>query len=265
MSNLTKLFDYNGSKITFRNDAGVAYINATQMAKPFGKRPNDYLVLPTTKILLEAITRKSCISNIQLVNIKRGSSATGGGTWLHEDVAIDFAQWLSIDFRLWCNDRIKELLTTGTTSIATSLPNTKQLAQMVIDAENAREKAELRLAEVMPRFDYVEKVFASANTFNANEIAQDFGMSAKAMNKKLHELGVHYKQGKIWMLYVQHRNKGFTKQITMMRNEKPVTHTVWTERGRAFIHVNINPEMRMSIAKKNETIHQIGTGLSPLN
>lgn len=30
-----------------------------------------------------------------------------------EDLALDFAQWLSVDFRLWCLDRIKELLTTG--------------------------------------------------------------------------------------------------------------------------------------------------------
>ena len=33
------------------------------------------------------------------------------GTWMCEDLILDFAQWLSRDFKLWCNDRIKELLT----------------------------------------------------------------------------------------------------------------------------------------------------------
>lgn len=36
---------------------------------------------------------------------------------MYEDIAIDFAQWLSIDFRLWCVDKIKELLLKGHTSI----------------------------------------------------------------------------------------------------------------------------------------------------
>jgi len=27
----------------------------------------------------------------------------GQGTWMHEDIALDFAQWLSVDFRLWCD------------------------------------------------------------------------------------------------------------------------------------------------------------------
>lgn len=76
-------------------------INATQMAKPFGKRPNDYLSLPSTNELLRAITRKLCISDNQLVITKAGSPQNGGGTWMHEDVALDFAQWLSVDFRLW--------------------------------------------------------------------------------------------------------------------------------------------------------------------
>ena len=36
---------------------------------------------------------------------------------MHEDVAMEFARWLSPEFAIWCNDRIKELLLTGTVSI----------------------------------------------------------------------------------------------------------------------------------------------------
>lgn len=36
---------------------------------------------------------------------------------MHEDVALDFAQWLSVDFRLWCLARLKELLMTGVTTV----------------------------------------------------------------------------------------------------------------------------------------------------
>ena len=36
---------------------------------------------------------------------------------MHEDVALEFARWLSPVFAIWCNDRCKELLLTGTVSI----------------------------------------------------------------------------------------------------------------------------------------------------
>jgi len=38
------------------------------------------------------------------------------GTWLHEDVALEYARWLSPAFAIWCNQRIKELLKYGFTA-----------------------------------------------------------------------------------------------------------------------------------------------------
>jgi hypothetical protein len=107
-----RIFNYNETPITF-SLGDTTMINATQMAKPFNKRPVDYLRLPSTNELISAIVRKSHISENQLVISKQGSTENGGGTWLHEDIALDFAQWLSVDFKLWCNDRIKELLRAG--------------------------------------------------------------------------------------------------------------------------------------------------------
>ena len=36
---------------------------------------------------------------------------------MHEDVALEFARWLSPAFAIWCNDRIKELLLNGQTNL----------------------------------------------------------------------------------------------------------------------------------------------------
>lgn len=59
--NTPVIYSYKGSEISFMSGENVL-INATQMAKPFGKRPNDYLVLPSTNQLISAITRKSGIA-----------------------------------------------------------------------------------------------------------------------------------------------------------------------------------------------------------
>lgn len=120
MNNKLQVFQYNGSNVTFNNGKNVM-VNATEMAKPFGKRPNDWLNLQSTKEFREAlaITRENGNSDYQVVTCS-GAPEYGGGTWLHEDLAIEFARWLSPAFAIWCNDRIKELLTTGMVSL--SLP-----------------------------------------------------------------------------------------------------------------------------------------------
>lgn len=106
-------FTYNGVKITFSIGKDV-YINATKMAKPFGKRPNDWLGLQATKDFLSAVSVTKNIGITELVITRRGnSSECKQGTWIHKDAAIEFARWLSPMFAIWCNDRILELLTNG--------------------------------------------------------------------------------------------------------------------------------------------------------
>lgn len=117
MSELSEIFSYNGNDVTFKTVDDVTYVNATEMAKYFNRRTNDYLSLVSTNALVKAITRKTGKSENQLVIKKTGMPVFGGGVWLHEDIAIDFAQWLSVDFKLWCTDKIKELLLKGHTSI----------------------------------------------------------------------------------------------------------------------------------------------------
>lgn len=58
--------------------------------------------------------RQICPS--ELVQVVKGGNVKQQGTWMHEDVAIEFARWLSPKFAIWCNDHIKELLTTGMTA-----------------------------------------------------------------------------------------------------------------------------------------------------
>ena len=90
----SKTFSYNGNEVLFDIKDDVM-VNATQLAKIYGKRPNDYLSLPATNQLINAITRKYGISENQLVISKAGSSHNGGGTWMHEDVALEFLSTLS--------------------------------------------------------------------------------------------------------------------------------------------------------------------------
>lgn len=72
MANLLK-YAYQGSEVTFSNGESVM-VNATQMAKAFGKRPHEWLRLPSTKEFLDelTITRKSLNVEYQAVITKKG-------------------------------------------------------------------------------------------------------------------------------------------------------------------------------------------------
>jgi len=83
-------------------------VNATEMAKPFSKRPIDWLRLPATIAYLDTLSevRKSHITFVKTV---KGNHADGTpqGTWMHEDVALEFARWLSPAFAIWCHHKIE--------------------------------------------------------------------------------------------------------------------------------------------------------------
>jgi hypothetical protein len=123
-------------------------INATEMARPFGKLPAQYLRLQSTHRLLQVIVCKKHIDDNQLVKSERGGITPA--TWIHEDIALDFAQWLSIDFKLWCNDRIKELLRHGFSATDHKVEELTDNPDLLISLltklkEERKEKEQLRL------------------------------------------------------------------------------------------------------------------------
>lgn len=84
---LSTIFNYNGNNVAFIKTSYGILINATDMARPYNKRPVDYLRQIYVNELVSTIVSQTHISEDQLVIKMRGSSENGGGTWLYEDVA----------------------------------------------------------------------------------------------------------------------------------------------------------------------------------
>ncbi|WP_144559579.1 Rha family transcriptional regulator [Shouchella miscanthi] len=110
-------------------------------------------------------------------------------------------------------------------------------AKAWIKEHEEKQQLELLAAEYEEKADYVDQILKSSGTMLVTQIAADYGLSAKALNKILHEEGVQRKVGKQWVLYNKHMNKGYTKSHTHIDdggNSRPNTH--WTQQGRLFIH-----------------------------
>lgn len=167
-------FIYNATQtpVSFEVGNGIM-VNATEMAKPFGKRPNDWLNLPSTKEFLTelSITRKNGNFDYQAVTTKTGAPETGGGTWLHEDAAIEFARWLSPKFAIWCNDRIKELLTKGHTELKVPQSFAEAL-QLAADQARKIEEQQKALQAAAPKVEFADTVASSDSSILVGELAK---------------------------------------------------------------------------------------------
>ena len=50
------------------------------------------------------------------------------------------------------------------------------------------------IGELKPRADYTDKILKNPGLVTITQIAKDYGMSGQEMNRKLHELGIQFKQ-----------------------------------------------------------------------
>ncbi|MDV3706672.1 hypothetical protein CMU55_19405 [Elizabethkingia anophelis] len=134
----------------------------------------------------------------------------------------------------------KKLKTGGFT-----LPQT--FAEALKLAANQAERIELQSIELRkqaPKVEYFNEVLQSESVYNTNQIAKELGMSAITLNRKLSDMKIQYKQSGTWLLYHVYQNKGFTKTKTHTYTDtegktQTSMQTVWTEKGRAFIHHSI--------------------------
>ena len=67
------VYDYKGSQISFMSGENTM-INATQMAKPFNKRTNDWLSLKQTNELIISLSAKTGIPATGLVIVNQGGT-----------------------------------------------------------------------------------------------------------------------------------------------------------------------------------------------
>jgi hypothetical protein len=94
-----KSLTFNGVVIVSRSEDN--YINATQLCQAGGKRFNNWFRMDSTKELINGLESETLISASQLVNIKKGNSGDfNQGSWIHPDLAIQLAQWISPSFAL---------------------------------------------------------------------------------------------------------------------------------------------------------------------
>ena len=122
----------------------------------------------------------------------------------------------------------------------------------VLALENKRlEEENIQLAvenqELKNDRNYLDLIMRSRALLTISQIAQDYGMSGKALNKKLSEMGIQYSINGQWILYAKYKDCGYvsSRSIDITRADgRPdvVLHTEWTQAGRKFLYEELKKE-----------------------
>lgn len=97
------------------------------------------------------------------------------------------------------------------------------------------------IAELQPKADYVNQILKSTSSVKTTQIAKDYGMSARAFNKLLYELGIQYRVGDQWVLYAKYQACGYVRSVTYEYRHRDgrldvKMCTEWTQKGRLFLY-----------------------------
>lgn len=100
---------------------------------------------------------------------------------------------------------------------------------------------EQQIAEFQPVRDYVDEILSSTSTLTTTQVAADYDLSARALNKILHEAKLQRNVNGQWILYKSEMGKGYTKSetFTFTRTDGRLDskiQTKWTQKGRLRIH-----------------------------
>lgn len=111
----------------------------------------------------------------------------------------------------------------------------EQEHRKLLQEEN--QKLAIKIEKDKPKIDYIDEILRSKNTMTITQIAKDYDLSGRELNKILHNEKVQYKCGNQWLLYAKHIGKGYTKSNTFVDNlGEARINTKWTQKGRLMIH-----------------------------
>lgn len=232
-------YSYNGKILTFFLNNDDYWVDATEMAIMFCSdkseynkvRPYRWLRSIDCKNYIDALKTTAQISGTDDVIKKVSLSGKGGSchVWMHRRIAIRYAQWLDMNFAIWVDSKIEELMFQGRTDM------NNQINQLQLENNNLQQQ----LTDQQPAINYYNQVLNQRNGYTTSDICYQLGLriSSKDLIKMLVDKKYMYrdKKGRP-KLYSPWDSQGFQTTIYEKCSDgkiRPVTK--WTEVGKQFI------------------------------
>ncbi|MDZ8068531.1 MAG: KilA-N domain-containing protein [Nostoc sp. DedQUE08] len=227
------------------------YVNATQMCHANNKSWGHYKERKSTKAYWRALSNDIGIPISSLV-IEVDGYGSSQGTWIYPEIAIDLAQWVCVEFRIWANRTLmKVMLSTQVEPVQQQEPpkalalsqEAAQLALLVGEFAGLEKSLTAQLAvnaatrvnpALKPAADELKSAIVVTNVsddayLKPTDIGEKVGMSAVSVNNWLVHAGLQYRtddkkipyrptnSGKQWGRMVSAMAKGSNQTVFQLR------------------------------------------------
>lgn len=141
----------------------------------------------------------------------------------------------------------------------------KQKDETIITISKANVELGNKITEMLPKVSYYDRILQSNATMTITQIAQDYGMSAIAMNKELESMRIQHKERGQWILYAQFLKGGYvhSRAVDIIRRDgrhDVKYNTEWTTKGRLFLYEALKGKGILPLIEQENTPRDKGTG-----
>lgn len=141
----------------------------------------------------------------------------------------------------------------------------KQKDETIITISKANVELGNKITEMLPKVSYNDRILQSNATMTITQIAQDYGMSAIAMNKELESMRIQHKERGQWILYAQFLKGGYvhSRAVDIIRRDgrhDVKYNTEWTTKGRLFLYEALKGKGILPLIEQENTPRDKGTG-----
>ncbi len=230
----TQKFESNLFELEVKTENGESLFNAETVARSLGfvetKNGKEYVRWRTVngylkKYLSQEVAKNDFISEPMVYKLAFKANNA---------LAEKFQDWLATEVL----PQIRKHGMYATDELLNNPDLLIEVATKLKEERTLRLVAEQKVAEMQPKVNYHDIILANKSVTPISFIAKNYGMSARQMNKLLHDFGIQYRQGKAWLLYAKYQNEGYT-HIEMVPvqgtdNLKPIMK--WTQKGHLFLY-----------------------------
>lgn len=230
--------------INLISENGQVVVSSREVAENFGKehkhvlRDIENLMRGEPKIGLSSMFFKSEYLSVQNKTLPEYLMNRDGFTLL----AMGFTGKEALEWKLKYIDAFNQMeqKLTNPEPESTEMLLSRALiaANSVIDTERKKVKAlEAENAKMKPDSDYAKAMLLSDESLTTTQIAMNYGMSARKLNKILRELGIQHTVNKQWIPYQKYLGNGYVVGHPIeLPNGKTKEVTRWTRAGQKFIY-----------------------------
>ena len=145
-----------------------------------------------------------------------------------------------------------------------ALENKQQQATILTISKENMELGN-KIAEMLPKVSYYDKILQSNATMTVTQIAQDYRMSAMKLNKELEAMKIQHKVRGQWILYGKFLTGGYvhSRAVDILRSDgrhDVKYNTEWTTKGRIFLYESLKAKGILPLIEQENTPSDKGTG-----